>query len=125
MGSRCETSEHAPTTILAEAMRPSGPIPATTATIAIEMTRYARAPSFWNVARDAPAVSGTNMAVTSSSGRRTVRRLPTTNAPTGTSRRPPTDTSSTRASSAIRFGSPSAAGEALQTLPQIVPRFWI
>ena len=65
------------------------------------------------------------MAVTSSSGRRTVRRLPTTNSPTGRSRRPAADDSSTAASSAIRFGSPSAAGEALHRLPTIVPRCWI
>ncbi len=35
------------------------------------------------------------------------------------------EASSTRASSASRFGRPSAAGEALHTFPTIVPRFWI
>jgi hypothetical protein len=63
--------------------------------------------------------------VTSSSAARVVRRLPVTNRPIGTRREPFADASSTSASRASRFGSPSAAGEALHTLPTTVARAWI
>ena len=72
-----------------------------------------------------PSVSGTRMAVTISSGAFVVSRLPVTNSSTGTRRMPRREASSISASSASRFGVPSAAGEALHRLPHSVPAFWI
>ncbi len=115
---RAGTSEQAPTTIRADATRPSGAdvdhrghARDRDDEVGARAELEERRPGARRRHRHERSRS------TSSSGRRIVRRLPMTNSPTGTSRRPSADASSTRASSAIRFGSPSAAGEALQRLP--------
>ena len=91
----------------------------TAATIAIEITRYAREPSFSNV--DRTVVPGERRrdeeARDQLVGRAAVRRLPSDELADRHAPRPRADASSTTASSASRFGMPSAAGEALQTLP--------
>ena len=122
---RRATGEHAPTASRASAIRPSRSRTSTPAAITIEMTSEVRAPTFSNALRASPSGIGTCSPVMSSSGARSVWRLPLTNSLTATRRRPRTEASSTRASSVISVGRPSAAGEAFATLPTIVPRFWI
>ena len=119
--SRRATGEHAPTATRASATIAVARRRATAATATIEITRYAREPSFANVdrARRPGDRAARRTAVTSSSGRRSVAPVARSRTPpSGTTRAPrAADASSTAASSASRFGIPSAAGEALTTLP--------
>ena len=68
---------------------------------------------------------GTRIAVTISSDRSAVLRLPKMKSASGRCRAASAERNSTSASSIISGGTPSAAGEALQRLPAIVPTFWI
>ena len=77
--------------------------------MAIEITRYLRAPSLTKDDRASALGFGTSKAVTISSAARAVRRLPVTNCATAIVLVPRGEASSTRASSAIRLGVPSAA----------------
>jgi hypothetical protein len=124
-GSRVATAEQAPTATRAEVIRRCGSTTITADTMAIEITRYAREPSLRKVERARPSGSGTKRPVTSSSRASWVARFPVTNSGIGTPRTPRHEAISTIASRASRLGRPSAAGDALQTLPTTVARFWI
>ena len=63
--------------------------------------------------------------MTISPGSSKVRRLPAMKWASGTSLVPFRERTSTAASRVSSGGTPSAAGEALQTLPHTVPAFWI
>ena len=63
------------------------------------------------------------IALTNSSAPKMVLRLPVMNLPNGMSRVAPRRCTRTLASRASSAGTPSAAGDALQTLPTSVPRF--
>lgn len=122
-GNRRATGEHAPTQIAALAIAPTASVSIHAATITMEISKYLRAPNFKNVDRAFSLRLGTMIAVTNSFGYRNVFRLPRMNSARGTCRVHCAERSSTFASSAISAGTPSAAGEALQIFPAMVPAF--
>ncbi len=81
------------------------------------------APAFRNP--PCPATSGTRTADSNSPALKSVCRTPVRNRSNGSTRTPFRETNSTDASSVNSGGTPSAAGEALQRFPAIVPAFWI
>ena len=89
----------------------------------MEITRYLRAPSLTKVLAAFAAGLGIARPVTSSCGRHWVSRFPVMKSASGRLRLSSALASSTEAPSASRFGTPSAAGEALQRLPTMVPAF--
>ena len=93
--------------------------------MAIEITRYRRAPNFRNCDCPANPWAGSTRAVTISPDNSAVWRTPVIKSCSGIFRTPAVLAISTSASKAIRHGTPSAAGDALQILPTTVAAFWI
>ena len=103
--------------------RPSPSRLSSAASIVIEMTRYRRAPSLRKTDGTSCRPSGTITLDKISSERRRVLRLPTMKSLSSRRRTPEQEVNSTSASRIRRGGTLSAAGEALQRFPAIVPRF--
>ena len=100
----------------------------TAATIAIEITRYAREPSLRNVDRRRPSPRrlGTRRPVTSSPARRSVRRLPDhESADRDDARAIGRDASSTARRARGGWAGRRPPARRCTTFPHTVPRFWI